>query len=1059
LYESYKLIDSVQQNVTPVGNCSNKDWRPPPPRGMLSIQNYTDIAAILEFTICTSLIPCLDDNILTPIRERAQYLLPKAIAGRLPRLSLLWGVANSKIKSCQRKEERIKELDNSVSLIGGLVLLDRFRPMLLPRHLADLYAGLFQTEHLEEIFCLQSNNSFSRKKPILPWKEKMFNKVDSLNQARAYQILLLRGMKAPLWVRKRVSRLLADLAVKDIRAIVQIWVKSSSSSEEDMTAAALRLATALASSNDEDYFRKLCEQLVHLLDFDSELTGQNFAYSLTVWAFVELLPEKKRNVGILTEISDGLFHNPGSDSIGLCLRRIIALLSAIPITSQKTNTMCILLLSDLPKQPEKNMFNQILRIASTLTIEQTKLKSDAITALRMACLTIGQASFSETGLVEGPILLSLVLLRSILPSEHDSFVQTSNYSYIQDIERRASVLMDNVILPVQEHDIMESNANLCSNLPHILFHHMLLIIFEVARHGKQLSYLHTAVMIMLPLLCDQCPQEKLLLGTADDSTGMLETFNVILNCAAAFVDQSYQWAGENASEKRSNLVSANNLLNSFATNKWSITEGMLNEAQFLDGTLLSTTSIILSLLIAILELGTKHRNQQELEFLKASLPQLQILSSVKFQDSQIDANLGRLCAEVAEMASYAALLVVSRTSTKEEREPTKDSKKHRTYSSIIEEAAKNLNSSHPALRAEGAAQLRYLAIGCLAEKGEKLPKRSMIQEVSEPLSTVASVKMMEEILRLVIHTLSDPESYVYMAGIQTIAAIADVKPHVLIPSISLAICTGILKVENSSQTITIPENDRIKLSEALFCIIQRRGTAISQYGTQLLRIMIYGNQQSGQEPSQSDAPAIQEETHEYFLGCADDTNDLTESSDDLEGKKLRVNTGGPIFEVELNFMLRSSCILIVAEVINNLEFPKHFALHVSELVQLVTSAIYLEKSRLVRRAVAFLAAVLYNAALREAQGEFDLRSLIVELVISGEAKMEAALVSVLSQDSGSSQHYDPALRARCEEALKARADVVETGAFSIAALYLEEQKRENRSHTVVIIKKRLNEAE
>lgn len=1051
LYESYNLIDdSIQQDMSSKKDISrSRDTRPPPPRGMLSIQNYTDIAAILEFTVCTSLVPCIDDNILTPIQERAQYLLPKSIAGRLPRLSLLWGTATLKHGSVQSTEQRIVELDTSLSLIGELVLLDRFRPMLLPRHLADLYAGLFQMEYLKETY-LQAGNKISIRKNIVARSGRLFNDVDYLNQARAYQSLLLRGLKTPIWIRKRVSNLLANLAVQDIRAIVQIWVNAASSSQEDMTAAALRLATVLVSSNDEVYFIKLCRQLVGLLDCDNQHMGQeNFAFSLTVWAFVEFLPNKNQKTVFLEVISDGLFNEIGSDSMGRCLRRIIALLSAIPIPSHKTNSICMMLLSEIPKEPEKNMFNAILQIATTFTIEENKLKPDAIFALRLACIAIEHATFSESTLIEGPNLLSLVLLRSILPTQNALMSQTSNESIVHYIEKRAKVLIDNVLLPMEKHQ-QDPNVHIGSNLLHILFHHMLLIIFEVAHLGDQFFDVRPAVVVMLPMLCDKCPEERLLLGTATDSTGMLETFNVILNCAAAFVDHSYdQRAEKNTSEAVYNLVLANNLLCNFAaSNTLSKAKENVTDYPFLNEILLPTTSIILSLLIAILELGSKQRNKHELDSLKASLPALQILSSPKVQYEQEDADCKRLHAEIAEMASYAALLVVACISKTERVQTVHEARKKRSLESIIEEAEKNISSNHPAFRAEGAAQLRLLAIGCLQERGEKLPRRVLIQEASEPLSTVANVDFLEDILRLAISTLSDPESYVYMAGIQTVAAIADLKPQTIIPIVSLTISTGNLKLGVSSQKVQIPENDRIKLAEALLCIVRRRGAAIHQNTTQLLRMMIYGNQQVDHKASRNYTSEIQEETHQYFLECADVTSDLTDGLDDMEQKKFLANTGGPLFEVELNAVLRSSCIMIVAEIVN-VAFPNIIASHVNELVGLVTRALHLEKSRPVRRAVAFLSASLYNAAIREAQGEFDTTSLLVEMVASREVEMESALVSSLSNDS------DPSLRARCEEALEARSQLAETGAFSLAALYLEEQQLENQSPAVTILKKRL----
>ena len=66
--------------------------------------------------------------------------------GRIPRKSLLWGNAQPRSSD---PSSRYCELGDTLAVAGNLMLLDRFR-MLLPRHLTDLYAGIFQMEHLKE---------------------------------------------------------------------------------------------------------------------------------------------------------------------------------------------------------------------------------------------------------------------------------------------------------------------------------------------------------------------------------------------------------------------------------------------------------------------------------------------------------------------------------------------------------------------------------------------------------------------------------------------------------------------------------------------------------------------------------------------------------------------------------------------------------------------------------------------------------------------------------------------------------------------------------------------
>ena len=64
--------------------------RPPPPIGMLSIQQYTDIACVLEFVVCTCIVSKIQPHILLNLHDRIKYQLPKSLAGRIPKSALLW---------------------------------------------------------------------------------------------------------------------------------------------------------------------------------------------------------------------------------------------------------------------------------------------------------------------------------------------------------------------------------------------------------------------------------------------------------------------------------------------------------------------------------------------------------------------------------------------------------------------------------------------------------------------------------------------------------------------------------------------------------------------------------------------------------------------------------------------------------------------------------------------------------------------------------------------------------------------------------------------------------
>lgn len=1083
----YRLLDSIPQPPPPQRPHNKKKKKPPPPRGMLSIQNYTDVAVLLEFTVCTSLLPCLDANVLTSIQDRAQYSLPKSLAGRLSRFSMLWGTA---VIGERDDKLRALEVKRTVATISNVVLLDRFRPMLLPRHLADLYAGLFQAEALEGSTRRDADVDavYSRLMPVSQGASSA-DAVDSFSQARSLQTLLLRGTRAPLWLRKRVSNLLTDLATRDLFAIVQVFVISASSSQEDMTGATLRLVTALVTIDDDDYYSQICLQLVQLLDVNVErMDAAKFAAALTVWAFLDQLPRHRLARDFLPVLAKGMFTTEPSISLHRMVRRIIALFSVIPASHNATSA-CELVLYPIPTNKAMTMFSQLVRIASLTTIEDINIKSDAIVALRMFSSVMERTNFNFKGAkVAGSDLLSISFLYAITPSRWDiegyryqialdgESKETRNLTLLvtnqrhvdeacvlSDVEKRATVIVEEVIGFLGDNQDSATELKNKSNMPRSFFQHLLVTIFAISQEQDMPSYspnLRLAVMIVLPLLCERCPPETLLLGTSADASGILATFKLILDCTAASVEDTFlQSQATNKSEILLGFDKARQLfLNIVVQEQHDRTHGQEEMHQELEETLMSTASIALSLLTVMLELGSEQRNPQELALLEATVPSLRVLSSFVSKSKRQGVEADQLQAEMAEMASHAAALIVSRNA-ESERELGADQSNHKSVSMLITEAENEISSDHPAVRAQGVVRLRRLARGYLAERGEQLPSKPMIVEVTVPLSGRSNDEVLNEILRVSMLTLADSESYVYLAGIQTIVAIADVCPQVIIPKIGLGVCTGKFHLNAGSQKdVVLTQDERIKLSEALLFIVRRRGAAINHYVPQLLDMMIYGNQQVAEEETLVNAKIIQEQTHDYFISDAEGTNELTTPSDRLDAKTLRVNTGGPIFKSELNDVLRSSCIAVVAEIVN-VTLPSSGAPYAIEMVQLVSNIMHLEVSRPVRRAAVFLAVALYDAVLRELEEPSQVRSLTVALVHAKEEAMKSALEACIDQvgAAASSQLYDPATSARCQEALDARNQVEETGAFVAAALHLEVQKREGENQIVSIVKRRLDE--
>lgn len=370
LAECYAVLDMVPQ-AQPLQRRGGQ--KPKPPKGLLSIADYTDCACLLEFLVSVSVLPNLEESgaILPCPRDRVK-LLPKSLSGRLHRRSLLWGdavkfhSASRSIDECAWRD-KMNELRKSSKAIGHVIALERFRPMLLPRHAADILAALFQSDRYQEL--LESKqpptdvadvqeqeqdthmamlNIFlgrgSRTVQVAMGSQSICTQaVDPHTRARAYQSLLSGGTKTPQWLRRWVGSLLNSLAAANLRCVVDVFVVAASSMPtDDISAASARLGRVLCSvpspsaaevkviaenpgcsTNAHRYYQRLFHQLALLLDMasassmavsrtqekgdvDTNFDPRVVAGVLTAWAVIDNLPYHMLERFALPMLANGL---------------------------------------------------------------------------------------------------------------------------------------------------------------------------------------------------------------------------------------------------------------------------------------------------------------------------------------------------------------------------------------------------------------------------------------------------------------------------------------------------------------------------------------------------------------------------------------------------------------------------------------------------------------------------------------------------------------------------------------------------------------------------------
>ena len=1187
-------------------NRSRMRKKPDAPRGLLSLSNYTDIACLLELTVCTSVIPLLERHVHTPIKDRIGNL-PKSLAGRLHRKCLHWGtdtlqhqpsiiggtVVTRQNRAAMKIDAAAQELSDATVTVCKVLFLDRFRPMLLPRHATDVYSALFQLERLLDLrdnfnsdilrcFNLSDNSSelmTVRSMFLHSADEKGKSKdksstlglqcIDYNTMVLSYQGLLSSGKHAPTWLKSKISNQLTGLpssSWEGLKAIIDVFVVAASSlPTEQMTGASSRLGRVLCvksiRTNDDsalEYYNNMFDQLMDLLVFkEHNFTDESSATDnsvvagvLTTWAILDNLPtELVRR--FFRRLIDGLVPSSTPEtvtcnSLKLSVRRIHSLLLFPPNSGKAVDEFCLCLLSDVDTEYTKSLeapghvsaMGQLIRIATASgdqvlhsdIIAETKNTINLIVyaALLKWNFGIGENISSEQylavsltrAIINNPIdMLGYRFLRNADEISFQWVDDSSSSSLLLDMERRATFLVTDIVVRRDALDqekgdhttVHESNVKLFRRmecLASTFFKLQLLVYFQASSSEENTSLPNSIVqhidnykimaMLFLPLLCEKCSPGTLLAENDDSSS------REVMYIMRLVIRSTSRYFGQEEDNQLSSQVKPEPCQHSIYFVKYdsiakpfSSTLSVAKARTIKDISVtpaiesqLSILSIVLSILITILELGSSKRTDEEETELILLVPHLSTLSILTDRPSSSygsSKNISMvLQTEIAEMASHAMVLIQARSLKELPRDNTvrHDLTLHEYLSSQLKEIELNLASDQPPLRAYAVSKLRKLAIGTIErlKDSEKLSSANHIVEIKVEDNPSSLLYLANKMLRVCISTLDDKESYVYLASIQTIVSMTDQLPEHFMPVIIHAVTSGKINLCDDETTMSeiniLSATQRVKLAEAMNFIIRRRGPAVQNYSNSLMNSILHGHNTIGNTAIIQDSQTqgmIQSQTESYFRGVENSSADSPNLNEESPGEgNIRLMTGGPIFDMEENDIIRSACISMLTELLSILH-PSSVAPHCATLVQFATNALILDHSRLVRRASALLGRELYLCASREFEESNGAKPLvsstdyIMSLLSNGEDALFTALQrAVKSNDvdfkvvstllpavSGKTRLYDSATIARCKEAIACRHELEEEGIILAAGIILKAQKDHDRSSIAALISREI----
>ena len=1137
---NHECPNSINQHRQGPGRRRPVGPRPPP--GMLSIQNYTDVAVLLEFMVCISLLPHWDANVRPSLTNRLQSL-PRSLRGRAPLWAMRYGAyqrvrPNQNSDCVKKKEEDIQtrryELLSTATLVGNLVLLERFRPILLPRHLADIYAALLQAEHLYQTIKMHENNVDG---PILmPASEKLQSALLQTNPsgfisahpsqaARAFQDLLLHGKKGPLWLRKRVSSLLNHLVTTRLESVIEVFVFST---PDDMTASAQRLARALTLKTNKDgagehldYFVHLSNQVLTVLDrFIFPSTDRNpsmqqkyeVATIYFLWMTIDQLPDSVVQTTLFTSLARS-FECGGSERsekkegghpfpLHHTVRMIEKFLSTVPPGVNKARFCRLVLL-----RPLKNLLSGVeaqgadttilallIRLSCAPAILQNEAKLDALRALRVTTEFISTSNFlSVQGgtPVEGIHVAVVSMFYALVPTKWDlaptrfrfpsqdrsdddsPFCAVFTYidksepdvdTVVADIQRCAEHIFQEIVLSlwVDRENTEKANASKLSSIPSLMLEFLLVVHLrsfgsedaDSARKSQQLLLL--TAMVATPVLCEICPMDSLI-SCANGQLKLLSLMRTVFEGLSSFHNDIYDpstisTVTTTTSQRSLGTFSAAETIASkfFDESVEDISPPVMsNEPASAFAT--SLAMVLLNILACILELGAFKRSKEEEDEILDLTPSLEAVAGVDLTRRKAGIDSGEW-AEIGEAASHVLSLIAVRKGGGESGGGESqinirfDDDHNMSVDDRLTSARRDMISAEAPFRARGIASIRQII--CASKKELNEQENTQHITVVDESEDEEHVLRMEDMFLLLVEALADSESYVYLAAIHTLVLMSSSPPFFSV--IMRGIATGSLVLSGQRKTLLL--HQRVKLTEVSIMVLRRFPSVLHNHAAMVFDVLLYGrNPEVSIKHNQ--AGEILRRTLDFFEGGEE--KQRSDEIDDWEEKTLRLNTGGPIFEVEEPDLVRSALISLVSETVV-LAHPSISARYCAGMMDCSMKCLSLHSARPIVRTGALLAYCLYSVVVREMEeiqipGALESSVMIqcpmtMAMVKSGEevlANMLRRCAAGLGADAPACVLSDPATVARCEEALAMRERAESGGMLAVGQMALERASRDN----------------